>query len=307
MHGGTHFAGPTRARPGHHADPRQACSTGAPAPDVLPAGCRNRRRAALGDAPAVGCFDTAFHAGLPEAAATYAVPREWRASLGRASLWLPRPEPCLRLATHDRAHGALGHGCPCGHLPPGCRSIAGRRRRGPFGGHDDGLHPLRRAGHGHPIGHRRPRPDPLACPGAAASQSPTLPGRARSTNRGCTRSPARRTWRKSRRSSSRVTTRPDWPSMSTCTGCERAIAAMASAMGGLDAVTFTGGVGENAALVRADTLSRMGFLGLSLDDEANGSAPPDAEITGPRSRVRIFVIRAREDLQIASEVRSLLE
>ncbi len=84
------------------------------------------------------------------------------------------------------------------------------------------------------------------------------------------------------------------------------IAAMASALGGLDAVTFTGGVGENAAALRVDALSTMGFLGLSLDHEANVSASPDAEITGARSRVRIFVVHAREDLQIAAEVRSLL-
>ena len=84
------------------------------------------------------------------------------------------------------------------------------------------------------------------------------------------------------------------------------IAAMASALGGLDALTFTGGIGEHAAAVRADALSGMGFLGLSLDHEANGSEPMDAEITGLRSRVRIFVVQAREDVQIASEVRALL-
>jgi acetate kinase len=50
----------------------------------------------------------------------------------------------------------------------------------------------------------------------------------------------------------------------------------------------------------------MGFMGLSVDHEANRSALPDAEITGACSHVRVFVVRAREDLQIASEVRSLL-
>jgi acetate kinase len=84
------------------------------------------------------------------------------------------------------------------------------------------------------------------------------------------------------------------------------IAAMASALGELDAITFTGGVGENAAELRASTLATMGFMGLSLDREANRSALPDVEITGARSHVRVFVVRAREDLQIASEVRSLL-
>ncbi|HEY6428071.1 MAG TPA: hypothetical protein VIX84_12675, partial [Acidimicrobiales bacterium] len=85
-----------------------------------------------------------------------------------------------------------------------------------------------------------------------------------------------------------------------------AIAAMASALGGLDAVTFTGGVGENATRLRAEVLSTMGYLGLSLDEEANCAAAPDTEVTGARSRVRVFVVRAREDLQIAAQVRSLL-
>jgi acetate kinase len=84
------------------------------------------------------------------------------------------------------------------------------------------------------------------------------------------------------------------------------IAAMASALGGLDAIIFTGRVGEIAAQLRASILATMGFMGLSVDHEANRSALPDAEITGACSHVRVFVVRAREDLQIASEVRSLL-
>ena len=207
------------ARPGHHADPRQACSTGALAPDVRPAGCRNRPRR-LGRCAGGGVLRHGLSRRPPRSGGHLRRPTGVERSLGRASLWLPRPEPCLRLATHDRAHGAFGHGCPRGHLPPGCRSIAGRRRRGPFGRHDDGLHPLRRAGHGHPIGHDRPRPDPLARSGARHHGPRHCRGRSK-TNQGCTRSPARPTWRRSRRSSSRVTTRPDWPSTSTCTGCEQ--------------------------------------------------------------------------------------
>jgi acetate kinase len=63
-----------------------------------------------------------------------------------------------------------------------------------------------------------------------------------------------------------------------------AIAAMAAALGGIDALVFTGGVGEHSAAIRQRTLDGLGFLGA----------------------VRTFVVEAREDLQIAREVRSVL-
>jgi acetate kinase len=93
-----------------------------------------------------------------------------------------------------------------------------------------------------------------------------------------------------------------------------AVAAMAAALGGLDALVFTGGVGEASAPVRAGCAGGLGFLGVTLDAAANSRAgqhdgpdhEPDHEISGPAARVRSFVIRAREDLQIAREVRALL-
>ena len=54
------------------------------------------------------------------------------------------------------------------------------------------------------------------------------------------------------------------------------IAAMAAAMGGLDALVFTGGVGENIAEVRAEACRRLAFFGLGLDDEANRTTQPTA-------------------------------
>ena len=80
---------------------------------------------------------------------------------------------------------------------------------------------------------------------------------------------------------------------------------MAAAMGGLDVLVFTGGVGENAAPVRAATAAGLGFLGVGLDP---GSDPPgpDAEIGASGAPVRTLVIKAREDLEVASQVRRLL-
>ncbi len=86
------------------------------------------------------------------------------------------------------------------------------------------------------------------------------------------------------------------------------IAAMTAALGGLDALVFTGGVGERAAAVRAGACDGLGYLGVSVDGQANDRAAPDAdvELTAPGSSVRTFVVRAREDLEIAASVRRVL-
>jgi acetate kinase len=84
------------------------------------------------------------------------------------------------------------------------------------------------------------------------------------------------------------------------------IASMAAAMGGLDALVFTGGVGENAAQVRESAAAGLGFLGIALDGR-KARTGPDAEIGAEGAPVRTLVIRAREDLEIASQVRRLLE
>ena len=84
------------------------------------------------------------------------------------------------------------------------------------------------------------------------------------------------------------------------------IAAMAASMDGLDVLVFTGGVGENAAQVRARTVAGLVFLGLAIDDSANAGADGDRDITAARGVPHIFVLRTREDLEIASQVRALL-
>jgi acetate kinase len=85
-----------------------------------------------------------------------------------------------------------------------------------------------------------------------------------------------------------------------------AIAAMAAAMDGLDGLVFTGGVGEGSAAIRARAAERLGFLGVMLDADANGTVEPDADIGAAGPPVRTFVIRAREDLEIARHVRAVL-
>jgi acetate kinase len=84
------------------------------------------------------------------------------------------------------------------------------------------------------------------------------------------------------------------------------IAAMAAALGGLDALAFTGGVGERAADVRAAAVDRLGFLGVAVDPDLNGAAEGDAEIGAPAAKARTIVLKAREDAEIARQVRTAL-
>jgi acetate kinase len=85
-----------------------------------------------------------------------------------------------------------------------------------------------------------------------------------------------------------------------------AVAAMAAAMDGVDALVFTGGVGEHAPEIRARAAAGLGFLGVALDDDANARASEDADVGVPGAAVRTLVVTAREDLEVAREVRRLL-
>jgi acetate kinase len=85
-----------------------------------------------------------------------------------------------------------------------------------------------------------------------------------------------------------------------------AVAAMAVPLVGIDALVFTAGVGENSAPVRQAVCTRLSFLGVALDEAANATARPDADIAAPGARVRVVALHAREDLVIARAVRQLL-
>jgi acetate kinase len=85
-----------------------------------------------------------------------------------------------------------------------------------------------------------------------------------------------------------------------------AVGAMAVALGGLDGLVFTAGIGEHSPRVRADICSRLGFLGVQLDADANDSAEPDATISAHSASIRVEVIRTREDVVAARAVRHLL-
>jgi len=86
-----------------------------------------------------------------------------------------------------------------------------------------------------------------------------------------------------------------------------AVAAMAASAGGLDALAFTAGIGEGSVLVRERLCARLGFLELELDPARNQNAVPDCEVSTDRSRVRVLVVRAREELVAARAARALLD
>ena len=87
----------------------------------------------------------------------------------------------------------------------------------------------------------------------------------------------------------------------------REIAGMAAAMDGLDALVFTGGVGEHQPLVRAAAAAALGFLGVYLDEAANRTARGDTNISAAGANVTTLVITAREDAEIARQAKATLQ
>jgi acetate kinase len=79
------------------------------------------------------------------------------------------------------------------------------------------------------------------------------------------------------------------------------IGAYAAAMCGVDAIVFTGGIGEHDPQVRAQVCSHLGYLGLRLDAVRNAAGSGEREVSAPGSRVRAFVIPTNEELVIARE------
>jgi len=84
------------------------------------------------------------------------------------------------------------------------------------------------------------------------------------------------------------------------------VAGMAAAMNGADAIVFTGGVGENAPAVRAAAADGLGFLGVEVDAGLNERIEGDGDISTAGAAVRTLVVHAREDIEVAREVRKVL-
>jgi acetate kinase len=249
-------------------------------------------RSALPDVPAVACFDTAFHATIPAAAATYALPRAWRERFGLRRFG-------FHGLSHAYASGRAGGGrvVSC-HLGAGASLAA--VRDGACVDTTMGFTPME----GLVMATRAGSVDPglvlwLARHGLDVDDM----------ERGLDREGGLKGLAGDADMRAVLERKDDDARLAVDVYVHRlrgAIAAMAASLEGLDALVFTGGVGEHAPAVRARAAAGLGFLGVALDEAANAAATADAEIGAPGAAVRSLVVTAREDLQIAREVRALL-
>ncbi len=92
-----------------------------------------------------------------------------------------------------------------------------------------------------------------------------------------------------------------------CYRVAKYIGSYVAAMNGVDVICFTAGIGENAPLVRTFVCEYLGYLGVELDQEANGKRGRDIVITTPDSRTTVMVIPTNEELAIARETVRLVK
>jgi len=245
-------------------------------------------RSAQPHVPHVAVFDTAFHATIPEEARTYAVPLRWRDE------WGIRRYGFHGLSVQWAAEQVSGPRLVVCHLGGGCSVTAVRDGRSVAT--TMGFTPLE----GVPMATRSGSVDPGALLHLLRSGLLTLDelDDALEHQSGLLALTGTDNAR-----------RLEAGTLALAVLAHRvaeAVAAMATACAGLDALVFTAGIGEGSALVRAEVCSRLPFLGVELDPERNDRAEPDADVQAPGSSVRVVVIRAREEIVAARAARSLL-
>ena len=90
-------------------------------------------------------------------------------------------------------------------------------------------------------------------------------------------------------------------------GVKKLIGAYAAAMGGVDAIIFTAGVGENSASQRLAIASGLEFMGVKMDAEANNTRGKEAVISAADSKVKVLLIPTNEELMIAMDTASIVK
>jgi acetate kinase len=304
VHGGTAFHGPTVIDAGVRD---RIAALGELAPLHQPRGVAgiDAIAQALPDVAAVACFDTAFHHGLPDAAATYALPHTWIEQWGlrrygfhglshayacrRAAELLGRDVLGLRIVS---CH--LGAGASLAAVASG-RSVDTTMGFTPL----EGLVMATRPGNIDPglllwlLRHTGVSLEQLSDTLEHKSGLAGLAGGSGDMRQVCRDAAA------------------GHPAALRAFGVyihrlRREIAAMTAAMDGLDVLIFTGGVGEHQSIVRAATTAGLGFLGVGVDDSANTATTTDADISSPEAPVHTLVITAREDTEIARQTRAVL-
>jgi acetate kinase len=255
--------------------------------------------------PHVACFDTAFHASIPDEAALYALPREWIERLGvrrfgfhglshsyaarRAAELLGRPLEQLRLVT---CH--LGAGASLAAVERGV-SVDTTMGFTPM----DGLVMGTRPGSVDPgaiVWLQREAGLMLDDLERALEHDSGLRGLAGTADMREVLARADRGEAEARQAIGVYLHR-----------LRAQVAAMAAAMDGLEALVFTGGIGERSAIVRAETCRGLSHLGVAIDEDRNTDPDAaDANLTAAGAHVGVVVVEAREDLVIAGEVRRVL-
>jgi acetate kinase len=260
--------------------------------------------AALPGVPGVACFDTAFHATLSEAAATYALPAAWRESWpvrrygfhGLSHAWVARRAPKL---LNRPAAGLRVVSCHLGAGASLCAIAGGRSIDTTMGFTPlEGLVMATRSGSVDPglvlwllertgvsereLAHGLEHESGLAGLAGSADMREVL---GRAADGDGTAGLALDVYLHRLRAG---------------------IASMAAALGGLDALVFTGGVGERSARVRELAVGGLAFLGLAIDASANQAARADADVSTTEASARTLAITAREDLEIARQAREAM-
>lgn len=308
VHGGERFMGATLIDASVEAA-IDACSPLAPLhnPPNL-AGIR-AARSALPNVPHVAVFDTAFHARLPRRAKTYAIDAEVAEKHGirrygfhgtshgyvaeLAAKHLGRPLADLRIVSLHLGNGASACAIELGHSTETSM----------------GLTPL----DGLVMGTRSGDIDPgaliaLLRAGMSIDELDTLLGKKSGLAGLSGVGPDLRDIER------RAAEGDDRCRLAINVFSHRVrkyVGAYAAAMGGLDAVILTAGIGENSASMRQRILQRFDFLGLVLDDDRNTDGKvtherPVAEISGETSRVRALVVKTNEELAIARQTVTVL-
>ena len=309
VHGGTEFVAPVRV---DDAVAARLAGLTALAPLHQPAALAalDEMRAALPDAVQVACFDTAFHATLPPAAATYAVPAAWRERYGIRRYGfhgLSHAHASGRAVELTATGGAGGarRVVTC-HLGSGASLAA--VRDGASVDTTMGFTPLE----GLVMATRSGDVDPglllwLQTEAGLGAQELTD---ALFHSSGLT---ALAGTADMRAIVERAGRREESAALALAVYLRRlraGIVGMAAALGGLDSLVFTGGVGERSAPVRAAAVAGLGFAGIEIDPARNlghdAAAGGDTDISAAGAGVRTFVVTAREDLEIARGVREVL-
>ncbi|GAB2858386.1 acetate kinase [Actinoallomurus bryophytorum] len=290
VHGGADFTGPVRIDDQVEARIR-ALTELAPLHQPKSLHGIDLVRAALPGLPEVACFDTAFHTHLPAAAATYALPADWRNKYGLRRYGFHGLSHAYATRRVTETLGRTPRRLIVCHLGAGaslCAVADGRSVDTTMGFTPlEGLVMATRSGSVDPglLLWLQEREDL-----SPAELADTLEHRSGLLALAGT-----------------ADMRDIHDGLALDVYLHRlraAIGAMAASLGGLDTLVFTGGVGEHAPAVRRRAADGLGFLGIALDPARDDTT--DAEITQKGAAVRTFVITAREDLEIATGVRKIL-